>query len=123
MNKFFKSLSFALNGIWEVIKTQRNFRIQLILLSCAIILGFVLHITIHSWYAIIIVSGMVLISEMFNTAIEKIVDFISPEWKKKAGLIKDISAGAVFVSSLIALIIGIMIFVPRIIYLIYNFCK
>lgn len=109
------SFKYAINGIKYVLKTQHNFWIHILAAITAIILGFILNITISEWIAIIIVISLVLALEVINSAIEKIVDIVSPEIKKKAGLIKDMAAGAVLTASIGALIIGIIIFLPKII--------
>ena len=109
------SFKYAINGINYVLKTQHNFRIHIVAAITAIILGFILNITKTEWIAIILVISIVLALEIINSAIEMIVDLISPEIQKKAGLIKDMAAGAVLIASIGALIIGIIIFLPKLI--------
>ena len=108
------SFKFARRGIIKIFRTQRNFRWQVLLFLIAVIAGFVFNIGIIEWLILLIVSGSVLILEMINTAIEFLVDLVTEEYRVLAGHVKDISAGAVLVSSIIALSIGIIIFVPRI---------
>ena len=79
-----------------------------------IIAGFALKISRYEWLAVLILFGLVISFEMMNTAIEGIVDMISPEFNGQAGKIKDIAAGAVLASAIVAVIIGLWIFVPKI---------
>jgi diacylglycerol kinase len=110
-----KSFGYAINGLKYTIRTQHNFTIHLVLAIIAIILGFVLNISNLEWITIIIVIGLVMSAEIFNTSVEEIVNLVSPSKNSKAGIIKDLAAGAVFVLSIVALIVGIIIFLPKII--------
>jgi diacylglycerol kinase (ATP) len=110
-----KSFGYAAAGLKYMLLTQHNFLIHITLTLIAILLGFLLKITNLEWVAIIIVIGLVMSAEIFNTAIEEIVNIISPHKNEKAGIIKDIAAGAVLVLSIVALTTGIIIFLPKII--------
>lgn len=112
-----RSFVYAFNGIKYTLFTQQNFRIQVTLAIVAILLGFLLKISLIEWLAIIIVIGMVLGAEIFNSSIEELTNLISPEKNKIAGIVKDISAGAVLILAISALIIGTIIFLPKIIIL------
>ena len=72
-------------------------------------MGILVHIALVEWYFIIICVGMVISAELFNSAIERVVDLLSPEWNKKAGDIRDASAAAVLVLAITAAIIGCLI--------------
>ena len=109
MNSFFKSFIYAIKGIQLSLK-ERNKKVLVACALIAIILGFIFKITITEWCIILICIGVVLSLEMINTAIEKLVDLVEPDHNPKAGAIKDLSAGAVLVFSVISAIIGIMIF-------------
>lgn len=115
MKKFLKGFYFAFNGIKYSFKTQLNFRIHALLALLAIVLGFVFQLSIQEWLWVILAILLVLIFELINTAIETLVDLIAPDYNVKAGLIKDISAGSVLLSAILALIIGLIIFLPKII--------
>lgn len=108
------SFKYAFNGVFALFKSERNMRIHSIATLVVIILGFCLKISSGEWCLIVICIGFVFTAEAFNTAIEKIVNKISPEKNDAAGLIKDISAGAVLISAIAALIIGLIIFIPKI---------
>jgi len=105
----------AFRGVYSFLKSEPNAFIHITLAAMAILLGVVLHITKNEWIAIILIISLVLISEAFNSAIEKLIDLISPEYNHKARLIKDIAAGAVLIASIAALIAGLIIFLPYLI--------
>jgi len=113
--KIIKSFKDAIKGILYIFKTQRNFRIQLVCFVIATATAFILELSFAETAVIIFAGGLVLVGEMINTGMETLVDLISPEYHLLAGRIKDIAAGSVLVSSIIAVIIGIIIFLPAII--------
>jgi diacylglycerol kinase len=120
MNKFIKGFVYALNGIWQAAATQLNFRVHLVCAMIAVYAGYALHISNGEWLWIILCIGMVLVAELFNTAIEFLTDLVSPEYNKKAGLVKDMSAGAVLITAITALIIGLIIFAPKLLVLTHH---
>lgn len=105
--------SFAWNGIQEVFKTERNFRIHILAALLVVITGFLLKITRYEWLAICLTIAFVLVSEAMNSAIEKTIDYISPNIHPAAKQIKDIAAGAVLIAAIVAIIVGIIVFLPR----------
>lgn len=113
--KRIKSFYYAWNGIKYTIKSQHNMWIHLVIMCLVIILGVFFQLTFLEWGLICTAIGIVLLSEIFNTAVELITDIISPEYNKKAGLVKDIAAGAVLVATLTAVAIGLIVFLPKII--------
>ena len=108
------SFKFAFDGIASEFKKGRNFRIQVSMGVVAVVLGIILKITPPEWFSLILVIASVLILELINTAIESMVDMISPEIQEKARIAKDVSAGAVLVSSLAAVFVGAILFLPKI---------
>lgn len=113
--KIIKSFSDAIKGILYVFQTQRNFRIQIAGFIIATSAAFIFELSFAETAVIIFAGGLVIVGEMINTGLEKLVDLISPEYHPLAGRIKDIAAGAVLVSSILAVIIAIIIFLPAII--------
>lgn len=113
---FFKSLRNSINGIFYVIKNGRNIKIQLVFAIFAIILSFILKLDAIEFVAIIIVIFLVLFAECMNTAIEKTVDLCTQEYNEIAKIAKDVSAGAVTVVAILSVIMGLIIFLPKIIY-------
>lgn len=109
-----KNFNYAFAGIKNLIISEHNARIHLIATITIIILSFTLQISKTEWLAIFFVTGLVWVTEMINTCIEKIMDFISTEKKPAIAFIKDVSAGAVLVAAFTALITGLLIFIPKI---------
>ncbi|MEI7981001.1 MAG: diacylglycerol kinase family protein [Bacteroidota bacterium] len=110
-----KSFAFAWRGLTEIIRSQYNFRIHIAVAMIVILLGFTTCVSYHEWLAIIIVIGFVLFAEAINTALEYLVDLISPEYHELAGKVKDIAAGAVLIAVIIAVMVGLIIFIPKLI--------
>ena len=110
-----KSFKYAFSGISYVLKTSRNFKIQLIFAVTSLMIGFLLQIS-QSNYVILIATIMsVLILEILNTSIESIVDLVvKKEFSSLAKISKDTSAGAVLLASINSVIIAVYIFVPKI---------
>jgi diacylglycerol kinase (ATP) len=106
------SFRYAANGVVCLIKNEHNAWIHLTLLVAVITAGFIFQISGMEWISITIVSGMVLLSEGFNTAIEYLCDHISPKYHKEIGAVKDIAAGSVLIAAITAAITGLIIFVP-----------
>ena len=113
--KIIKSFGDAIRGLIYIFQTQRNFRIQLVCFILATAAAFILRLSFAETAVIIFAGGLVLVGEMINTGLEKLVDLINPEYHPLAGKIKDISAGVVLVSSILAVIIGLIIYIPAII--------
>ena len=107
-----QSIRYALNGIKYILETQQNARIHLLFTLAVFILGFLLGITRMEWIALALTVGLVWAAELFNTAVEVMVDWISPEKHIAAKICKDISAGSVLVTASIAILVGILIFGP-----------
>jgi diacylglycerol kinase (ATP) len=109
-----KSLKFAFCGALKLITTEHSIIVQTTLALIITFFGFYFQITREEWLFQNIVIGMVLAIEGLNTAVEKIADFIHPDYHEKIGFIKDISAGAVFFVAITALIVGVIIYYPYI---------
>ena len=108
-----ESFEYAFKGIRSFFFTTHNAWVHLAITVLVIFFAILFQISVVEWIAIIFAIGMVFTAEAFNTAIEEYVDMVQPEYDKKAGNIKDISAGAVLLSAISAAIIGILIFFPR----------
>ena len=114
MKKIRNSFKYAIEGICTSFKTERNMKIHIFIMILVIIAGIILKINKSEWIICIILFAIVIASELFNTSIETIVDMVMPEKNEKAKIAKDVSAGAVLVVAIGAAIIGLVIFVPRI---------
>lgn len=115
MKKLIKSFKYAIEGIYSGIKEEQNMKIHFIFMILVIIFGIMLKISKIEWIICIILFGFVISMELINTAIENIVDMITLEKNPKAKIIKDVAAGAVLVTAISSAIIGLIIFVPKII--------
>lgn len=109
------SVRYAARGIVYVFRHERNFQIHIALGILAIILGYVLQISLTQWLFILTAIASVLALEMINTIFEKFVDMFQPRIHQYAATIKDLMAGAVLMASLSALLVGAIIFLPIII--------
>lgn len=107
-----QSLSHATRGLVLFVKTTPNAWIQMVICLCVIAGGVFFGITPTEWLFIIIASGTVFVSEAFNTAIEIDIDLTSPEYHPYARDTKDVAAGAVLLSSCMAVLVGCVIFIP-----------
>lgn len=115
-NKWSFAASFlnALRGIVYCIKTEKHLRIHLFFAVLAVFLSWYLRISTIEWLLIILVITLVITLEMINSAIERAVDLYTVEEHQLAGVAKDVAAGAVLIAALSALIIGAVVFLPRI---------
>ncbi|HBH12260.1 MAG: Uncharacterized protein XD91_0120 [Clostridiales bacterium 38_11] len=114
MNKIINSFIYAARGISYVYKTQRNFRIQIIMMIVATVIGLLLNISAIHWAILFMISCLVLTLEIVNTAIETIIDMITDEYHVNAEKAKDAAAGAVLIASFFAVVIGFIIFLSYI---------
>lgn len=110
-----KCFKYAIEGIICAIKKEKNLVIDLIAVIIVIILGILLSINTIEWIICLILFGLVISSELINTAIERTIDLITQEKHPIAKQAKDIAAGAVLFNAIIAFIIGCIIFIPKII--------
>jgi len=109
-----KSVGFALKGALLLIRTEASIKIQLFIAIVMTALGFYLEISNTEWILQILAIALVMGVEGANTAIEKICDFVHPDFDSKIGFIKDVSAGAVMLVSIGAFIIGLIIYLPKV---------
>ena len=107
------SVGYAFKGMLILIKTEASIKVQVFIAIVVTIAGFYFEISKTEWIAQLAMIGLVISIEGINTAIEYIADFIHPEYHKKIGLIKDVAAGAVFISSIFAVIIALIIYIPK----------
>lgn len=113
MKSRLRSFSFAFHGLASLLKNEHNSRIHLIAAILAVATGFLLKIDIHEWIALIIVLGVVFITELLNSALESLADRVDPELNDFIRKAKDYSAAAVLISAIIALVVGCLLFIPK----------
>jgi diacylglycerol kinase len=112
------SFKVAFSGLFILFKTQHHARFHLAAAILVVLVAVVLKASLTEWCILILAICMVMSAEGFNSAIEEIVNFISPDYHKTAGKIKDLAAGAVLISVLGAILAGLLIFLPKIISLV-----
>lgn len=115
---FLAALKNSINGIKYTLKSGRNFKIQLVFAIIAIIAGIIFKISLLEWSIITILVFFVLFAEMINTVIETIVNMITNEYDENAKIAKDVSAGAVTFCAICSVIVGLIIFIPKLLELI-----
>lgn len=109
-----KSVGYAIEGIVTFFKTQHNVWIHCTAAVIVVALGFIFKVNSNEWCWLMIVIALVLITEMLNTAVEFLCDMVSQEIHPQIKKIKDVAAGAVLIASLTAIVIGMIIFLPKI---------
>ena len=112
LKKQLRSFRYAWQGIRGCVGREQNLSFHLIVTVAVVALGFGLGITRGEWVVVCLCIGLVISAELFNTAIERLVDLVSPQRHPLAGQVKDIAAGAVLVCALAAIAVGLIIFVP-----------
>lgn len=117
---FLDSVKNCLEGISYTISHENNFKREIIIGIIAIILSFILKISILEWVIVILLINFVLVCELINTALEKTVDLYTKEYNETAKIVKDVAGAAVFVMCMFSAVIGAIIFLPKIITLITN---
>lgn len=111
--KFITSFKFAFSGLWYALRTQRNVGVHVCIAILAIFMGIVLHISAVEFALVFVAIAGVFVAEMFNTVIEICIDLASPDYHPLAKIAKDVAAGAVLLSALLSVAIGLFVFVPH----------
>lgn len=109
-----KSLRFAFKGMLILVRSEHSIMVQLGIGVLVSILGLILGLSPTEWMLQTMCIGMVLSAEGLNTAVEKLCDFVNPDFNPKIGRIKDISAGAVGFTAVVAAVVGLIIYVPKV---------
>jgi diacylglycerol kinase len=110
-----KSFPYAFNGIKIALRNEPNFRIHLIIAMLTLTVAVALRLGVLEFALLILTIGFVLILELINTVLEAMVDLVSPEVKLHAKIAKDVSAAAVLIAALLSVIVGFLLFLPKII--------
>jgi diacylglycerol kinase len=110
---FWRSFSFAGQGVWHAVRSQRNMRVHLLAAACAITAGLLLQISAVNWACIAAAIGLVLTAEALNTVVEALTDLCTDQFHPLAKVAKDTAAGAVLISSVAALGVGLAVFLPK----------
>ena len=114
LRKIFKSFQYSFHGL-KIHSQQHNFMGMLISALFVIFLGFILNISYFEWLILILIMSLVLSLETLNTSLEKTLDYLEPRFSDKIRMLKDLMAGGVAIVIFTSIIIGLMIFLPKII--------
>ncbi|MDQ2903642.1 MAG: diacylglycerol kinase family protein [Ktedonobacteraceae bacterium] len=112
-SKFIAGFGYAFTGLWYALRTQRNVRVHALVAALAIIMGLILHISAIEFAIVFMAITGVFVTEMINTVCELCVDLASPEYHPLAKIAKDVAAGAVLLSAMLSVVIGLFIFGPH----------
>ena len=107
-----QSFRYAFAGLWQALRTQRNARIHLLATVAVTAMGLWLRLDAVRWAVLVLTISLVFFAEMVNTVVEVIVDLVTPEYHPLAKVAKDVSAGAVLVTAMAAVVVGLLILGP-----------
>ncbi|MBT9258733.1 MAG: diacylglycerol kinase family protein [Clostridiales bacterium] len=109
-----RALGHAARGLYTTYRREVHFRFQVWAGYTALSLGYLLQLKAAEMALLLLVIGLVWVAELFNSAVESILDIFTREWRRDVGEVKDLAAGAVLLTSLVALAVGILLFLPRV---------
>ena len=115
LKKFINSFSYPIKGLRYAYKNEQNLAFDVGMALIVVIFGFLFKVTKYEWAILVLTIGLVISCELINTAIEAVVDLVTEEYHPLAKVAKDTSAAAVLVFAIVAIIVGLIIFVPKII--------
>lgn len=115
LNRFVNSVNYSMAGLRYAYKNEQSMMIHVTITATIIVLGILLDISRLEWIICIFLLGIVMATELINTALEAVVDLITQDYHPLAKIAKDTASAAVFVFSIVAGIIGIIVFLPHII--------
>jgi diacylglycerol kinase (ATP) len=114
LTKRIQSFGFAIKGLKTLFQTQANARIHALAIVVVTVLGFYFKLENQEWCSVVVAFAMVLSAEAMNTAIEFVVDLVSPQYHPLAGKAKDVAAAAVLITAIGAVVIAAIVFLPKI---------
>lgn len=114
-SNFIESVGHAMDGIEYTTSHERNFRVELMIAILVTIASYFFKVSLIEWAILILTIGVVLALELINTAIERTVDLVTKDYLELARIAKDVAAGAVLIMSILSIVIGMVIFLPKII--------
>ena len=112
IKRLFKSFTYAFRGLIKTFKEEQNLRIQSIVALLVVLSAWFFQVNRLEWCLLILVVGLVIFAEIINSAVERVTDVLKPRINNYVKEIKDIMAAAVMLASLIAVIVGVIIFTP-----------
>jgi len=111
-----RSFRFAFEGVRAAFKEEPNLRVHLAFAIAVLAAAFLLSFSVVEWLILAFTISLVLILELLNTALEALVDLVSPEVKPEAKIAKDVSAAAVFLAASLSVVVGVVLFLPKILF-------
>jgi diacylglycerol kinase (ATP) len=112
------SFKFAINGLLFLLKNEHNARIHFLAAIVVSGVGLILKINLHEWCLLVIVIGLVFLTELLNSSLENLADIVNPELNERIRRVKDYAAAAVLISAIVSVIVGGLIFIPKLVDLI-----
>ncbi|MGL5978774.1 MAG: diacylglycerol kinase [Erysipelotrichaceae bacterium] len=109
IKKFFKRFQYAFEGLYAGLKYDKSIRMQFLIGCCVLLFGVWIKFSIQEWMWIFVLVFFVIIIELLNSALEQLVNLVSPQYSAQAKVIKDLGAAAVFMAALLALIVGLLL--------------
>ena len=113
LKKFFHSFTYPIKGLKYAYRNEQNLAVDVGIALLVIIAGFIFRVSVSEWAILLLTIGLVISCELINTAIEAVVDLVTEEYHPLAKVAKDTSAAAVFIFAIIAIIVGLIIFLPK----------
>ncbi len=113
LKKFFHSFTYPIKGLRYAYRNEQNLAVDVGIALLVIIAGFIFDVSVSEWAILLLTIGLVISCELINTAIEAVVDLVTEEYHPLAKVAKDTSAAAVFIFAIIAVIVGLIIFLPK----------
>ena len=117
VRKRLASFKHAFSGLRSLIKHEHNSRLHLIAALLVIGMGLILGVSRTEWMILVIIIAIVFITEILNSAIESLADYVSPEYSSIIKRVKDYCAAAVLISAITSVIVGLIIFLPKIVHI------
>ena len=115
LKKFINSFSYPIKGLKYAYRNEQNLAVDVGIAILVLITGFIFKISAHEWALLVLTIGLVISCELVNTAIEAVVDLVTEEYHPLAKVAKDTAAAAVFIFAIVAIVVGLIIFLPRVI--------
>ena len=120
VRKRLASFKFAISGLRSLFKHEHNSRLHLVAALSVTALGFILGISITEWLVLVVIIAIVFITEILNSAIESLADYVSPQYNLIIKRVKDYCAAAVLIASIASVIAGVLIFLPKIVHILFS---
>ena len=120
IRKRLASFKYAFSGLGSLIKHEHNARLHLLVAFLVIAMGFVLSISRFEWLVLVLIIAIVFITEILNSAIESLADFVSPQYSEIIKRVKDYCAAAVLIAAITSVVVGLIIFLPKVIQILFS---